>query len=151
MKIGFRRFSCTDIQCKNLNASNVFWRRAIKVWLQAICMIWKKIFLQKVWSTWLRFGYRKFASKSMSLLVAHQSIFRMFMKGKFYAYVLWPLAKSFQNWIADWSAACSFQVDNFLTIALRLNDDRQNQELFVLMSEKCPPTSWAVDHYDLDQ
>ena len=34
------------------------------------------------------FGYRKVASSSISWLVAHQSIFRMFMKGKFDAYVL---------------------------------------------------------------
>ena len=36
--------------------------------------------------------YRKVASSSMSCLVAHPSIFRMFMKGKFDACVLWPLA-----------------------------------------------------------
>ena len=56
--------------------------------------------------------YRKVSSRSTSRLVAHPSIFRMFMKGKFDAYVLWPLAKSFQNWIVDRSTArhlvCSF-------------------------------------------
>ena len=33
------------------------------------------------------------------------------MKGKFDAYVLWPLAKKFQNWIVDWSTARDFTVD----------------------------------------
>ena len=39
--------------------------------------------------------YRKVASSRLSRLVAHFHIFRLFMKGKFDAYVL--LAKSFQN------------------------------------------------------
>ena len=54
--------------------------------------------------------YRKVASSSLSRLVAHPSIFRMFMKGKFDAYVLWPLTKSFQNWIVDLSTARDFTV-----------------------------------------
>ena len=32
------------------------------------------------------------------------------MKGKFDAYVLWPLVKEFQNWIADQSTARDFTV-----------------------------------------
>ena len=32
------------------------------------------------------------------------------MKGKFDAYVLWPLAKKFQNWIVDRSTARNFTV-----------------------------------------
>jgi hypothetical protein len=32
------------------------------------------------------------------------------MKGKFDAYVLWPLAKKFQNWIVDRSTARDFTV-----------------------------------------
>ena len=32
------------------------------------------------------------------------------MKGKFDAYVLWPLAKMLQNWIVDWSTAHDFTV-----------------------------------------
>ena len=59
------------------------------------------------------FGYRKVTSSSVSWLVAHQSIFRMFMKGKFDAYVLWPLAKRVQNWIVDWSTAHDFTVHTF--------------------------------------
>ena len=47
--------------------------------------------------------YRKVANSSLSRLVAHFQIFRRFMKGKCDAYVLWPLAKKFQNWIVDWS------------------------------------------------
>ena len=57
--------------------------------------------------------YRKVANSRLSHLVAHQSIFRMFMKGKFDAYVLWPLAKSFQNWIVDRSTARDFTVIEF--------------------------------------
>ena len=32
------------------------------------------------------------------------------MKGKFDAYVLWPLAKKFQTWIVDLSTAHNFTV-----------------------------------------
>ena len=32
------------------------------------------------------------------------------MKGKIDAYVLWPLAQKFQNWIVDQSTACDFTV-----------------------------------------
>ena len=55
-------------------------------------------------------GYRKVASSRLSRLVANQSIFRMFMKGKFDAYVLWPLAQKVQNWIVDRSTARYFTV-----------------------------------------
>ena len=34
------------------------------------------------------------------------------MKGKFDAYVLWPLVKKIQNWIVDRSTARDFTVDN---------------------------------------
>ena len=37
-------------------------------------------------------AYRKVASRSTSRLVARPGIFRLFMKGKFDPYVLWPLA-----------------------------------------------------------
>ena len=43
--------------------------------------------------------YHKVVSSRLSLLVAHSSIFRLFMKGKFDAYVMWPLAQRVQNWI----------------------------------------------------
>ena len=49
--------------------------------------------------------YSKVASRSTFWLVAHPSIFRMFMKGKFDAYLLWPFTKSFQNWIVYLSTA----------------------------------------------
>ena len=32
------------------------------------------------------------------------------MKGKFDAYLLWPLAKRVKNWIVDQSTACNFAV-----------------------------------------
>ena len=54
--------------------------------------------------------YRKVASSSMSRLVAHFQTFRRLMKRKFDAYVLWPLAKKFQNWIVDGSTARDFTV-----------------------------------------
>ena len=54
--------------------------------------------------------YRKVANSSLSRLVARFQIFRRLMKGKFDAYVLWPLAKKFQNWIVDQSTARDFTV-----------------------------------------
>ena len=54
--------------------------------------------------------YRKVASSSLSRLVAHFWVFRLFMQGKFYAYVLWPLAKTVQNWIVDRCTARDFMV-----------------------------------------
>ena len=37
-------------------------------------------------------------------------IFRLFMKGKFDAYVLWPLEKSVQHWLVERSIARNFTV-----------------------------------------
>ena len=54
--------------------------------------------------------YRKVASSSLSRLVAHFQIFRRLMKGKFDAYVLWPLAKRVQNSILDRSTARDFTI-----------------------------------------
>jgi hypothetical protein len=54
--------------------------------------------------------YRKVISSRLSWLVAHQSTFNIFMKGKFDACVLWLLTKSFQNWIVDQSTARNFTV-----------------------------------------
>ena len=52
--------------------------------------------------------YRKVASSRLSRLVAHTGIFRLFMKGNFDAYVLWPLDKMVQNWIVDLSIPRNF-------------------------------------------
>ena len=54
--------------------------------------------------------YRKVANSSLSLLVAHFWSFRLFMRGKFDAYKLWPLAQRVWNWIVDWSTARYFTV-----------------------------------------
>ena len=43
------------------------------------------------------YDYRKVASRSTSRLVAHPRSFKLFMKGKFDAYVLGPLAQRVQN------------------------------------------------------
>ena len=51
------------------------------------------------------YTYRKVASSSLSRLVAHFWVFRLFMKGKFDA-----LAKRVQNWIVDQSTARDFTV-----------------------------------------
>ena len=66
------------------------------------------IWLMPIW--YLDHAYRKVASSSLSWLVAHFQIFISLMKGKFDAYVLWPLVKKFQNWIVDQSTACEFTV-----------------------------------------
>ena len=52
------------------------------------------------------FKYRKVASSRLSW--SHLRIFRLFMKGKFDANVLWPLAKRVQNWIVNRSTARNF-------------------------------------------
>jgi hypothetical protein len=57
-----------------------------------------------------RSTYREVGNSSLSLLIAHFQIFRGLIKGKFDAYVLWPLAKKFQNWIIDRSTARDFTV-----------------------------------------
>ena len=49
-------------------------------------------------------------SSSMKPFSNKGQIFRKFMKGKFDAYVLWPLAKRFQFWIVDRSTAHDFTV-----------------------------------------
>ena len=54
--------------------------------------------------------YRKVASWRLSQLVAHSRIFRIFMKGNFDAYVLWPLDKMVKNWIVDRSTTRDFKV-----------------------------------------
>ena len=54
--------------------------------------------------------YRKVMSSRLSRLVAHLRIIRLFMKGKFDAYVLWSLAQRVQNWIVDRSTARDFTV-----------------------------------------
>ena len=59
---------------------------------------------------WHLYIHRKVASRSLFRLVAHFQILRRLMKEKFDAYVLWPLAKKFQNWIVDWSTARNFMV-----------------------------------------
>ena len=62
------------------------------------------------WTNYLPNKYRKVASSILSWLVAHSRIFRLFMKGKFDAYLLWSLAKTVQNWIVDRSTARDFTI-----------------------------------------
>ena len=61
----------------------------------------------------LHFTYRRVSSSSLSRIVAHFWIFRRLLKGKFDAYVVWPLAKNVQNLIVDRSTARNFTVFNF--------------------------------------
>ena len=57
------------------------------------------------------FIHCKVASTRLSWwLVALPKIFRKLIKEKFDAYVLWPLAKKFQNWIVDRSTAHDFAI-----------------------------------------
>jgi len=69
----------------------------------------KKFGSHEIWSLHEN-HYSKVVSSRLSQLVAHLRIFRLFMKGKFDAYVLWPLAKRVQNWIVDRSTARDFTV-----------------------------------------
>ena len=61
--------------------------------------------------------YRKVMSSRLSWLVAHLRIIRLFMKGKFDAYVLWSLAQRVQNWIVDRSTARDFTVSMYYWIS----------------------------------
>ena len=56
--------------------------------------------------------YCKVESSRLSRFIAHLRIFRLFMNGKFDAYLLWPLAKRVQNWIVDWSITNDFTLYN---------------------------------------
>ena len=58
----------------------------------------------------LNLNYCKVASSELSRLVAHLRIFRLFIKGWFDAYVLWPFVKKVQKWIVDRSTARHFMV-----------------------------------------
>ena len=61
----------------------------------------------------------------LSRLVAHFHISRLFMKGNFDAYVLWPLDKMVQNLIVDQSTACDVT-------------------LFVFLPKQNPSTDWEA-------
>ena len=88
--------------------------------------------------------YRKVASNSMSRLVAHLMIFIRLMKGKFDAYVVWPLAKKFQNWIVDRSTARDFTVSivfsAFTWHKIRRTGNSLAVRLKILIV--CTPTTW---------
>ena len=55
-----------------------------------------------------------------SRLVAHPMIFRLLMKGKFDAYVFWPLAKRVQKWIIARPTVRDYSVFYFFDTALRI-------------------------------
>ena len=76
-----------------------------ELWILKYFFLWTPIFPIN--------RYRKVASSRLSWLVAHFHIFRLFMKGNFDDYVLWPLDKMVQNWIVDLSTARNFTVHIF--------------------------------------
>ena len=78
----------------------------IRFALQGFCS-WKPYLLKRLKHTNLAYGRnlqispsnqenQKVASSGLSWLVAHPRIFKLFMKGKFDAYLLWPFAKEFE-------------------------------------------------------
>ena len=73
-------------------------------------LVWVPMNIQKVLKVKLESDHHKVASRDMSRLVADKKIFRLFMKGKCDAYVLWNLTKSFQDKIVDRSTARNFMV-----------------------------------------
>ena len=76
-------------------------------------LCWSKDLWDGIEIPWkLEIYVRKVPKNSLSWLVTPFQIFRRLVKGKFDAYVLWPLAKKFQNWIVDQSTAREFTVDN---------------------------------------
>ena len=76
------------------------------------------------------FEYRKVASSRLSRSVAHFHIFRLFIKEKFDAYVLWPLAQRVQNWIVDRSTACNF------TVCIKISPVRNIWLLYCLLIDQ---------------
>ena len=80
------------------------------VWIIQLCTLRSLINGYLGYKHTERNRYHKVSSWSTSRLVAHLTIFRLFMKGKFDAYVLWPLTKRVQNWIVNRSTARDFTV-----------------------------------------
>ena len=109
--------SCIELTLKRgETAPNLIqtWQSLMYVWLfidwhqfiPAVKYLFGKTFqISKIILT-----YRKVGSSRLSRLVAHFHNFRLFMKGNFDAYVLWPVAKRVQNWIVDRSTARDFTV-----------------------------------------
>ena len=99
------------------------------------CFLWKSsiliIFVYFIQKKFLETKcIPKVVSTSISRLVAHPSIFRLLMKGKLDAYVLWPLAKRVElnsrmvycSWLYDNLVQSNLVVRNFLvTLKLFLN------------------------------
>ena len=89
--------------------------------------------------------YRNVMSSRLSWLVAHSRIFRLFMKGKFVAYVLWPFAKSVQKWIVDPSTASNFMVFQlFMIVLLSLQVHILLCILFLGKDQTLDTRSWDV-------
>ena len=83
---------------------------------------------------WIEIIYCKVASSSLSRLVAHFWIFRLFMKGKFDAYVLWPFAKRVKNWniVATIWICYSFQFgqrSRYISIKFSLHKQSENPKM----------------------
>ena len=115
--------SCLRIKFSRVST----WRNwNVKFWSE-LRKAWRGRSLAESTSRKCKIIYPKVASRSMSWLVAHPRIFRMFMKRKFDAYVLWHLAKRFQNWIVAQSTARNFTV-------IKVGDDGQVQEKATLSS-----------------
>ena len=76
---------------------------------------WASCRIASAGDNWI--SYRKVMSSRLPCLVAHLRNFRLFMKGKFDAYELWPLAKRVQNWIVDRTEVrfASFLPSGFIT------------------------------------
>ena len=97
------------IECHNITVFNSFWR-SISIFMQKslpnyALTSYPELGVLKLKPLCTQFAaiYCKVASTSWLV-----SIFRMFMKGKFDAYILWPFAISFQNWIVDRFTARDF-------------------------------------------
>ena len=67
--------------------------------------------------------------------IPHPIIFRLFINGKFDAYVLWPLVQRVQNWIVDLSTAWDFMVHfNLLSLLLsRVSAKKYTNSLVMLV------------------
>ena len=120
------RHSCIEISqvCESLrghaHVSSTKWIGRLFN-LQHLLIMFEKLFVET---------YRKVASSRLSRLIAHPRIFRLFMKGNFDAYVMWPLDKMVQNWVVDRSTAREFTVCFYFKIRFDLGEQSCNSRSF---------------------
>ena len=118
--VSFKKWEATKMSCVNLH---------VEIFLKSrfVCVITN---YNKTWILRFYFKFKRMqvsnTVKSRAVaclgLVAYFWIFRLFMKGKFDAYVLWPLARRVKNWIVDRSTNRNFKVHRSILLLLHDHD-----------------------------